>query len=464
MKDMKNKSLIGAAILLTLAAVVWLVNQYSPGAVSPGLVFILRWAGIAALCVYGIAKRSVTVWIFISMVVGACMGHDWPSVGPGCRTVSLIFLRLVKTLIAPLMFAMVVQGLAQHSDLKKTGRMGLKAIIYFEIITTIAIVIGLVAIQITKPGVGIHLPPEASSVQVAKLTASTAILNIFPENIGKAVAEGQTLQILVFSLLFGIGLAMAPEEKRGLILKFCDGLAATMFKVTNIVMMFAPFGVGAAIANSVSHTGLGVLLNMAKMVLTFYAALLVLILGVMLPIALALRIPVRRFIKAAAEPWTIAFATTSSEPALPRAMENLEAMGVSRRAIGVVLPTGYTLNLDGACVYIAMGMIFIAQVAGIHLTLRHQIGAVLVLMLASKGVANIPRGSWVVLAATVTSVGLPIEPVFLLLAIDEINDMARTSTNLLGNMLATVVVAKWEGEFELTPEKAEAVPAIAASA
>jgi proton glutamate symport protein len=464
MKDMKNKSLIGAAILLTLAAIVWLVNQYSPGAVSPGLIFILRWAGIAALCVYGIAKRSVTVWIFISMVVGACMGHDWPSVGPGCRTVSLIFLRLVKTLIAPLMFAMVVQGLAQHSDLKKTGRMGLKAIIYFEIITTIAIVIGLVAIQITKPGVGIHLPPEAASVQVSKLTASTAILNIFPENIGKAVAEGQTLQILVFSLLFGIGLAMAPEEKRGLILKFCDGLAATMFKVTNIVMMFAPFGVGAAIANSVSHTGLGVLLNMAKMVLTFYAGLLVLIFGVMLPVALMFRIPIRRFIKAAAEPWSIAFATTSSEPALPRAMENLEAMGVSRRAIGVVLPTGYTLNLDGACVYIAMGMIFIAQVAGIHLTLRHQIGAVLVLMLASKGVANIPRGSWVVLAATVTSVGLPIEPVFLLLAIDEINDMARTSTNLLGNMLATVVVAKWEGEFELTPEKAEAEPAMAVSA
>jgi proton glutamate symport protein len=184
----------------------------------------------------------------------------------------------------------------------------------------------------------------------------------------------------------------------------------------------------------------------------------------MLPIALLFRIPIRRFLKAAAEPWTIAFATTSSEPAMPRAMENLEAMGVSKRAIGIVLPTGYTLNLDGACVYIAMGMIFVSQVVGIHLSWSHQIGAVLILMLASKGVANIPRGSWVVLAATITSVGLPLEPVFLLLAIDEINDMARTSTNLLGNMLATVVVAKWEGEFQLTPETVEAAPAIAATA
>ena len=441
---MKNKSLIGAAILFTIASALWLLNQHSPGMVSPHVVQVIRWAGIGALCLYGIAKRSETTWIFISMLIGACLGHDWPAVGPGCRTVSLIFLRLVKTLIAPLIFAMVVQGVAQHSDIKKTGRMGLKAIIYFEIVTTIAIVIGLVAIQITKPGVGIHLPAEAAQVQVAKLTASSAILNVFPENIGKAVTEG-------------------PEEKRTLLLKFCDGLGATMFKVTNIVMMFAPFGVGAAIANSVSHTGLGVLLNMAKLVLTIYGALLVLILGVMLPIALLFRVPIRRFVKAAAEPWTIAFATTSSEPAMPRAMENLEAMGASKRAIGLVLPTGYTLNLDGSCIYLSIGMIFVAQVAGIHLSIEHQILGILILMLASKGVANIPRGSWVVLAATITSVGLPLEPVFLLLAIDEINDMARTSTNLLGNMLATVVVAKWEGEFELKSEPQPATMATAAS-
>jgi Na+/H+-dicarboxylate symporter len=453
---MKTKSLIGAAILFIIAGALWLLN------LAPQLAQVLRWAGLCSLCLYGIAKRSGTTWIFIAMLIGACLGHDWPAVGPGCRTVSLIFLRLVKTLIAPLIFAMVVQGLAQHSDLKKTGRMGLKAIIYFEIVSTIAIIIGLVAIQITKPGIGIHLPAEATQVQVAKLTASSAILNVFPENIGKAVAEGQTLQILVFSLLFGIGLAMAPEEKRTLLLKFCDGLAATMFKVTNIVMMFAPFGVGAAIANSVSHTGLGVLLNMAKLVLTVYGALLVLILGVMLPIALICRVPIRRFLKALAEPWTIAFATTSSEPAMPRAMENLEAMGVSKRAIGLVLPTGYTLNLDGSCIYLSIGMIFVSQVAGIHLSIGQQIGAVLILMLASKGVANIPRGSWVVLAATITSVGLPLEPVFLLLAIDEINDMARTSTNIIGNMLATVVVAKWEGEFELKPEaQPEAIAATA---
>ncbi|MGA2963715.1 MAG: cation:dicarboxylase symporter family transporter [Candidatus Korobacteraceae bacterium] len=379
---MKNKSLIGAAILFAIASVMWLLN------LPPHLVQVIRWAGIAALCLYGIEKRSGTTWIFIAMLIGACMGHDWPGVGPGCRTVSLIFLRLVKTLIAPLIFAMVVQGLAQHSDLKKTGRMGLKAIIYFEVISTLAIVIGLVAIQMTKPGVGIHLPAEASQVQVAKLTASSAILNVFPENIGKAVAEGQTLQILVFSLLFGIGLAMAPEEKRTLLLKFCDGLAATMFKVTNIVMMFAPFGVGAAIANSVSHTGLSVLLNMAKLVMTVYGALLVLIFGVMLPIALLFRVPIRRFVKALAEPWTIAFATTSSEPAMPRAMENLEAMGVSKRAIGLVLPTGYTLNLDGSCIYLSIGMIFVAQVAGIQLTIQHQIWAVLPSRLVGRSGRN----------------------------------------------------------------------------
>jgi Na+/H+-dicarboxylate symporter len=331
--------------------------------------------------------------------------------------------------------------------------MGIKAIVYFEVVTTIALFIGLAAINISKAGVGVQLPVTASASQglpTTKQTASDIILHVFPENIAKSVAEGQILQVVVFSIIFGIALAMVREQKRKTMLAFTDSLAEVMFKFTNIVMWSAPFGVGAAIAYTVGHTGMGVLVNLAKLLGTLYAALLVFLFGVLLPIAILFRVPVRKFIKAVAEPASIAFGTSSSEAALPRAMEAMEAIGVPRKVVAFVMPTGYSFNLDGSSLYQTLGAIFVAQVAGIHLSFGQQLLLVLTLMLTSKGTAGVSRASIVILMATVGSFGLPIEPVFILLGIDQLMDMARTTVNVIGNCLATVVVAKWEGEYPAT--------------
>jgi Na+/H+-dicarboxylate symporter len=455
---MKNKALIGGLLMFALTGVLWLVSLHSPGAISPNVLKDLRWSAIALLVVYGMAKRNVTTWILICMVAGACLGLDWPNVAVKMRVISMIFLRMVKTIIAPLLFATLVTGIAEHADLKKIGRMGLKAIIYFELVTSLALLIGLVAIHVSKAGVGIHLPPAVAVEPVAKVTAADTILHVFPENIAKSVADGQVLQVVVFSLLFGVGLAMVPEEKRKPMLSFCQSLTAVMFKFTNIVMLIAPLGVGAAIASAIGSSGLGVITNLAKMLATMYVALTIFILGVLFPIALLFKVPIRRFAKAVAEPFTIAFATTSSEAALPRAMERMEGLGVSREVVAFVLPTGYSFNLDGSTLYLSLATIFVAQAGGIRLGVGQQIVILLTLMLTSKGVAGVARASLVILFATVTSFGLPVEPVFILLGIDELMDMGRTATNVLGNCLATVVVAKLENEFHLQPEgKAEAV-------
>jgi proton glutamate symport protein len=450
---MKNKSLIAALALYAVAGALALINQSSAGAVPPVLLQIIRWAGVAALCGYGLTKRTSTTWILIFMVVGANFGHDWPKIGINARLFSVIFLRLIKCLIAPLIVSMLVTGIARHTDLKKTGRMGIKALIYFEIATTIALFVGLAAINISKAGVGIHLP-KAEAITVAKVTGQDLIVNAFPENIAKSVAEGQTLQIVVFSLFFGIGLAMAPEKTRRPVLEVLESVAAGMFKFTKLVMMYAPIGVGAAITVAVAHSGIGVFVNLAKLILTFAVCLVVFALGVLLPVALLFKVPVRRFIKAAIEPVLISTAATSSEAGLPLAIENLGKLGVSQHAIGLILPTSYTFNLDGSCLYQTVACIFVAQAAGIHLSIGQQLFMVFTLMLATKGIANVPRTSLVILLATVTQFGLPTEAVFILLGIDELMDMGRTFINQLGNCLATVVVANSEGEFQLTPEDA----------
>jgi Na+/H+-dicarboxylate symporter len=326
--------------------------------------------------------------------------------------------------------------------------MGVKAIVYFEIVTTLALVIGLAAINISKAGVGAPVASQPAEVlPTQKLTFSETVLHIFPENIARSVAEGQVLQVVVFSILFGIGLAMVREERRGPMLKFTESLAETMFKFTNIVMYFAPLGVGAAIAYTVGSTGMGVLLNLAKLLLTLYVALIVFVLGVLLPVALLAKVPLRRFIAAATEPVSIAFGTSSSEAALPRAMEVMEAIGVPRQIVAFVMPTGYSFNLDGSTLYLSLASIFVAQAAGIHLSLGRQLLLVVTLMLTSKGVAGVSRAALVILLGTVGSFGLPAEPVFILLGIDQLMDMARTSVNVLGNCLATVVIARWEGDF-----------------
>jgi proton glutamate symport protein len=442
-----KKSLIFAAAAVTLATVLaGLAHGGVP--ISPSVLLAMRWLAIAALVSYAVQKRTLTTWILVAMLAGAVLGHDFPQLAISSRVLGLIFLRMIRTIVAPLLFATLVSGIAGHSDLKKVGRMGVKAIIYFEVVTTLALLIGLVAINLSKAGVGAKLPPASTeNLQTQKLTASETILHIFPENMAKAVAEGQILQVVVFSILFGIALAQVREGYRRPMLSFTESLAETMFKFTNIVMYFAPIGVGAAIAYTVASTGIGILLNLARLLVTLYVALLVFVFGVLFPIALVVRVPIRKFIAAVAEPVTIAFGTANSEAALPRAMEAMEAIGVPREVVAFVMPAGYSFNLDGSTLYLSLASIFVAQAAGIHLGLGQQLLIVLTLLLTSKGVAGVSRAAIVILLGTVGSFGLPVEPVFILLGIDQLMDMARTSVNVLGNCLATVVVATWEGEF-----------------
>jgi len=433
---------------LTLSAALSVVNHdWTPLPVF--LVVFSRWAAILLFAGYCFLQRSLTAWIFFAMLAGAALGHDWPQVAINLRVVSMIFLRLIKTIIAPLIFATLVSGIAAHSDLKKVGRMGIKAIVYFEVVTTLALIIGLLAINLSRAGVGAQVPAASGeALQAQKLTATDTILHIFPENFAKAVAEGQVLQVVVFSIVFGIALAMVREERRRPMLQFAESLAETMFKFTNIVMYFAPLGVGAAIAYTVGSTGMGILLHLARLLVTLYVALVVFIVGVLLPIALLARVPLRKFVAAVAEPVSIAFGTASSEAALPRAMESIEGLGVPREIVAFVMPTGYSFNLDGSTLYLSLASIFVAQAGGIHLSLGQQLLMMLTLMLTSKGVAGVSRAAIVILLGTVGSFGLPVEPVFVLLGIDQLMDMGRTAVNVLGNCLATVVVARWEGDFD----------------
>lgn len=442
-----KKSLILAVVAITASAILS-VLAHGGVPISPRALLATRWLTIAALVPYAFQKRSLTTWIFVAMLAGGVLGHDFPQLAVNLRVLALIFLRMIRTIVAPLLFATLVSGIAGHSDLKKVGRMGVKAILYFEVVTTLALIIGLVAINVSRAGVGVNLPTTSTeNLQTQKLTASETILHIFPENLAKAVAEGQILQVVVFSILFGIALALVSEAYRRPMLSFTESLAETMFKFTNIVMYFAPVGVGAAIAYTVASTGMGILFNLARLLLTLYVALLVFVCGVLLPIALMVRVPLRRFIAAVAEPVTIAFGTANSEAALPRAMEAMESIGVPREVVAFVMPAGYSFNLDGSTLYLSLASIFVAQAAGIHLSIGRQLLIMLTLLLTSKGVAGVSRASIVILLGTVGSFGLPVEPVFILLGIDQLMDMARTSVNVLGNCLATVVVAKWEGEF-----------------
>ncbi|HVP51647.1 MAG TPA: cation:dicarboxylase symporter family transporter [Terriglobales bacterium] len=460
---MRAKLLSAVFVLAALAAALWAGNHYHLTSLSDRVLAVSRWAILATLLAYAMLRRSLTTWILVSMIVGAEIGHDWPHVAVNLRVLSLVFLRMIKVIIAPLLFGTLVVGIAGHANLKKVGRMGIKSLIYFEVVTTLALLIGLTAINISKAGVGIKLPPApaAGPAPVARQTATDIILHVFPENIAKSVAENQVLQVVVFSIVFAIALGLLSEAKRRPMLAFCESLSETMFKFTNIVMYFAPVGVGAAIAYTVGHMGLGVLRNLFQLLATLYAAMIAFLLLVLLPVALLVRAPLKRFLKAIAEPVSIAFATTSSEAALPRAMEAMEALGVPRQIVAFVIPTGYSFNLDGSSLYLSLAAIFVAQAAGIHMGLGHQMLMLFTLMLTSKGVAGVPRASLVILFATAASFNLPLEPIFIVLGIDELMDMARTSVNVIGNCLATVVIARWEGDFAPPPavERAEAAMA-----
>ena len=446
-----RKSVFALPVLagVTVLAVLVALRSLGVAGVPAGVLLAVRWAVTGLFVAHAFQKRSLTTWIIVSMVVGAGIGYDLPAVAVNLRVFSLIFLRMIKTIIAPLLFATLVVGIAGHSDIKQVGRMGVKALIYFEVVTTLALFIGLAAINITQAGRGIVLPavPKTETVVAARQSASDILVHIFPENIAKSVAEGQILQVVIFAIVLGIALALISEAKRRPILTVTESLAELMFKFTNIVMLFAPVGVGCAIAYTVGHMGLGILVNLLKLLATFYAAIVVFILVVLLPVAILIRAPIRKFLAAMAEPVTLAFATTSSEAALPRAMEAMEAIGVPRKIVAFVMPTGYSFNLDGSSLYLSLAAIFVAQSAGVRMSLGQQLLLVFTLMLTSKGVAGVPRASLVILLGTVAQFNLPTEPVFIILGIDELMDMARTSLNVLGNSFATLVIARWEKEF-----------------
>jgi proton glutamate symport protein len=445
-----------AGLLLYAAGCVLMAEWHGQTAFA-----VVRWLGLAGLAGAGIRSRSLTFWIFFAMFAGLEVGLDGPEFASHLRVLSDIFLRLIKVIVAPLILGTLTTGIAGHGDLKKVGRIGVKSLIYFELVTTIALFIGVGAMNLTRAGEGLTLPP-ASSEQVPQnvttLKWDEFLLHVFPENIVNAVGENQILQVAVFAVLFGIALTRVPEKLRQPILGVAESLTQTMFKFTNIVMYYAPVGVGAAMAYTVGHMGIGVLLPLGKLLLTAYGALLAFLVLVLLPIAVLARLPLPRFLKYVAEPVTIAFATSTSEAALPRAMECMEEFGVPREIVAFVIPAGYSFNLDGSTLYLALASIFVAQAAGIHMGWTEQLFMVFVLMLTSKGIAGVPRATLVVLMATSSTFHLPHEPIFVILGVDTLIDMARTSLNVTGNCLASAVIARWEGELNTSsPPTLEAV-------
>ena len=382
------------------------------------------------------------------MALGVAVGALAPDIGKADWVAALanVFLRLIKSIIAPLIFGTLVYGIAGTGSVKTMGRIGLKAIIYFEVLTTIALFLGLGAVNLVQPGAGMTLEKAAADTGIPQTspTFSGTLEHTFPQSIIDAMARGDVLQIVVFAFLFGtacaaIGLKAAP------VVDFCKSLAEVMFRYTKYVMYLAPIGVGAAMAHTIGSKGLGVLLGLGKLVLTLYGALAIFIVLVLGTVAVIARVPLGRFIRTVREPFIIAFSTASSEAALPLALENLEEMGIPKHIVAFVLPTGYSFNLDGSTMYLSMASLFVAQAAGIHMSLGQQLMMMLTLMLTSKGVAAVPRASLVILAGTLASFGLPVSGVALILGADALMDMARTSVNLLGNCMATAVVARWEG-------------------
>jgi proton glutamate symport protein len=403
---------------------------------------------------------SLTKWILITMVIGVIIGAVAPDFAVKLKPLSTIFLRMIKSIIVPIIFGTLVVGIAGHGDdMKRVGRLALKSIIYFEIVTTIALFIGLGAGNLVQPGKGVILSGTADAgKQLAANTPTGAgfLEHVVPQSFFDAAAKNEVLQVVFFAILFGVALSQVRGKPKEIVLAGCEGLAEVMFKFTGIVMKYAPIGIGAAIAVTVGHSGLGVLVNLGKLVLTLYGALVVFMLFVLLPIALFFKVPLKQFFKVVKEPALIAFSTTSSEAALPKAMQAMESIGVPRRIVAFVMPTGYSFNLDGSTLYLSLAALFVAQAAGVHMSFGHQLVMLFTLMLTSKGVAAVPRASLVILSGTLTAFGLPLEGVAVILGVDELMDMARTTVNLVGNCLATVVMARWEGEFVPVAEPAPA--------
>jgi len=395
---------------------------------------------------------STTTQIFIGLAIGIAVGYVWPEVGVGIKPLADLFLRMIKMIIAPLLFATLVVGIAGTGDLKAMGRIGLKAIVWFELATTVALVVGLVMMNVFRPGAGVSAGLAGGTQELASLAKAQQgpwdiLLHVVPTSIVDAMARGDILQIVVFSTFFGIGLA-AVGDKGAPVLRLLDGVAHVMFVVTGYVMRFAPVGVMAAMAATVGGKGVAILFTLGKLVLVMYGSLAIFAVLVIGGASLAVGVPVLAFVRAVREPVLIAFTTASSEAALPKALESMERFGVPKRIVSFVLPTGYSMNLDGSTLYLSAASLFVAQLAGVELSVWQQVVMMLTLMLTSKGVAGVPRASLVILTATLTNFNLPLEGAALLLGIDQVLDMGRTAVNVMGNCIATVVVARWEGVFD----------------
>ncbi len=449
-----ERGFVVAAIVLFVAGVLLGMN---PATALIGVV--LQWVGIGVFLPVAIGRRSLLLWTFFAMFAGSVLGADAPHLAGQLKFIGDIFLRLIRMIVAPLIFGGIVTGIAGHGELKGVGRVAIKSIVFFEVVTTIGLALGLIAVNLSQAGVGVALPVAAQlAAPVARPEGwQQILLNIFPENIAQAVAQNQILQVAVFAALFGTALATMSEAKRAPLVTVLQALTDTMFRMTKIIMVVAPLAAGAALAYTVGSMGLLSLLPLVKLVGTYYGALAAFVLLVLVPILLIFRISVRGFAVAIAEPAAIGFATTSSEAALPLAMERMEEFGVPRWIVSFVVPTGYSFNMTGSSLYLTMAAIFAAQAAGIHLTLGEQLLMLASLMLMSKGVAGVPRATLVVLMASASSLRIPTAAILVLLGIDTVMDMGRSAMNVIGNGMAAAVVARWEGEWQATTNREQGI-------
>lgn len=464
--DLLKKYLLAAGVLCVVGFSVSALENGHSDSFAYGLAMSARVVSLAVFGWWALQRRFLTGWIFWSMIAGLTIGIDAPHFALHLRFFSDLFLRLIEMIMAPLILGVLIAGIGAHGNSRDVSRLAFKSLIYFEVLTTIALIVGLLAINISKAGVGLErdevhssqvAPSEAQSrtvLQPMQLTWDRFLLNAVPENLAKSIAENHILQVVVFAILFGIALGPLNEERKRPILEFLDSFTGVMFQLTNLIMYTAPFAVGGALAYTVAHSGLGVMIGLSKLVLTLYVAIGAFIVCGMLPAALLARVPLRRFISAVAEPAAIAFATSTSEAALPIAMERMEELGVPGKIVGFVIPTGYSFNLAGSALYLSLAAVFLAQAGGIHLTWTQQLTMLGTMMLTSKGVAGVPRAVFIVLMATASSSHLPIEMLPLLLGVDVLMDMGRATINAAGNCLASVVIAQWEGQFVLSSAKA----------
>ena len=437
-----------AALALLVGAMLVAVGIAIPFVHVSPIAAVCRWIGIVAFLLFVVRRPSLMTWTFLAMLAGVELGIDAPQVAAQVRLPGDLFLRLIRMIVAPLLFATITTGIAGHNELKSVGRVAVKALVLFEVVTTLGLIVGVMAMNLSGAGWGVVVPAAIETAPPAAAQApqnwQQIILNLFPNNIAEAVVQNQILQVAIFSIFFGAALAMISESKRAPLVKVLQSLADVMFQLTRFIMYLAPLAAGAAIAYTVGNTGVATLLPLVKLVGTYYVALSAFALLVLVPTLAIFGVPIRRFITAIGEPAALGFATTSSEAALPLAMERMEEFGVPRWIVSFVIPTGYSFNMTGGSVYLSMAAIFVAQAAGMHLSFGRQLAIVLVLMAASKGIAGVPRASLVVLLATASAVHLPTAPILLILGVDTLMDMGRTMMNVVGNCMAAAVIGRTE--------------------